>query len=77
MNLPGRKFSAGNGYRYGFNGQVNDNEVKGEGNQLDFGSRIDDHRLGRFLSSDPLVLHYPWQFPYISPSDTPIQFIVF
>ena len=33
MLMPGRKFSAGSGYRYGFNGQENDNEVKGIGNQ--------------------------------------------
>jgi hypothetical protein len=39
--MPGRKFSGGN-YRYGFNGKENDNEVKGEGNQQDYGMRIYD-----------------------------------
>ncbi len=43
-------------YRYGFNGKENDNEVKGEGNQQDYGFRIYDPRLGRFLSVDPLTL---------------------
>jgi hypothetical protein len=42
MMMPGRKFSAGSGYRYGFNGKENDNEVKGEGNQQDYGMRIYD-----------------------------------
>jgi hypothetical protein len=35
MMMPGRKFSAGSVYRYGFNGKENDNELKGEGNQQD------------------------------------------
>src|SRR4249919_2797107 len=37
------------GYRYGFNGKENDNEVKGQGDQQDYGMRIYDSRLGRFL----------------------------
>jgi RHS repeat-associated protein len=51
--MPGRKYSAGTGYRYGFNGKENDNDVKGEGNQQDYGFRIYDPRLGRFISVDP------------------------
>lgn len=31
-----------------------DNEVKGSGNSLDFGARIYDSRLGKWLSTDPL-----------------------
>jgi hypothetical protein len=37
MGMPGRKYSAVNQYRYGFNGKENDNEVKGDGNQQDYG----------------------------------------
>jgi len=52
-------------YRYGFNGKENDNEVKNkEGSQLDYGMRIYDTRLGRFLSIDPLSKSYPWNSPY-------------
>jgi RHS repeat-associated protein len=51
-------------YRYGFNGKENDNEVKGWGNQQDYGMRIYDPRLGRFLSVDPLAKSYPWNSPY-------------
>lgn len=43
-------------YRYGFNGKENDNEVKGAGNQQDYGLRVSDPRLGRFLSMDPLTM---------------------
>jgi hypothetical protein len=42
-----RSYNAG-GYRFGFNGKENDNEVKGEGNQQDYGMRVYDTRLGRF-----------------------------
>ena len=62
--MPGRKFSAGSGYRYGFNGKEDDNEVKGEGNQQDYGFRIYDPRLGKFLSVDPLTKKYPELTPY-------------
>ncbi|ATL48198.1 hypothetical protein COR50_14075 [Chitinophaga caeni] len=59
MQMPGRVFNGG-GFRYGFNGQENDNEVKGEWNQQDYGMRVCDPRLGRFLSVDPLTREYPW-----------------
>jgi RHS repeat-associated protein len=65
MLMPGRKYSAGNSYRYGFNGKENDNEVKGiEGSQQDYGMRVYDPRLGKFLSVDPLSKSYPWNSPY-------------
>jgi RHS repeat-associated protein len=64
MTMPGRKYSAANSYRYGFNGKENDNEVKGEGNQQDYGMRIYDGRLGKFLSVDPLTKEYPWNSTY-------------
>ena len=51
------------GYRYGFNGKEQDDEVAGEGNSYDFGARIYDSRLGRFTSRD-----FYWKlFPDISP----------
>jgi len=73
MVMPGRKFSAGNAYRYGFNGKENDNEVKGKGNQQDYGMRIYDPRLGKFLSVDPITKDYPELTPYQFASNTPIQ----
>jgi RHS repeat-associated protein len=59
-------------YRYGFNGKENDNEVKGTGNQQDYGFRIQDPRLGRFLSVDPLTKGYPMLTPYQFASGNPI-----
>jgi RHS repeat-associated protein len=51
-------------YRYGFNGQEKDNEIKGVGNSLDFKFRVYDSRLGKFLSVDPLAKSYPWNSCY-------------
>ena len=62
--MPGRKYAADGVYRYGFNGKENDNEVKGEGNQQDYGMRVYDPRLGKFLSVDPLTKEYPWNSSY-------------
>jgi RHS repeat-associated protein len=63
-------------YRFGFNGKMNDNEVKGGlGNQQDYGMRIYDPRIGKFLSVDPLTKDYPWYTPYQFAGNTPIQAI--
>jgi RHS repeat-associated protein len=62
-------------YRYGFNGMEKDNEIKGEGNSINYKARIYDDRLGKFLSVDPLTQHYPWYTPYQFAGNTPIQAI--
>jgi RHS repeat-associated protein len=71
--MPGRKYPAGGVlYRYGFNGKENDNEVKGEGNQQDYGMRIYDPRLGRFLSVDKATGTLPTFTPYGHCGNNPI-----
>jgi RHS repeat-associated protein len=72
MQLVGRTYRANNSYRYGFNGKENDNEVKGEGNEIDYGRRIYDPRLGRFLSVDPLTGKFAHLTPYQYASNNPI-----
>jgi RHS repeat-associated protein len=72
MQMPGRKFNGG--YRYGFNGKENDNEVSGEGNKLDFGARIYDSKLGRWLSLDPLQKKYPNESHYAFVSNSPLLY---
>lgn len=62
-------------YRYGFNGKENDNEVKGTGNQQDYGMRIYDPRIGKFLSVDPLASSYPFYTPYQFAGNMPIKYI--
>lgn len=61
-------------YRYGFNGQEKDDEVKGSDNSLDFGARIYDPRVGRFLSIDPKTFDFPANSPYDYAADNPIAF---
>ncbi|RFM29265.1 hypothetical protein DXN04_33645 [Chitinophaga silvisoli] len=72
MGMMNRKWSLG-GYRYGFNGKENDNEVKGEGNEQDYGMRIYDPGLGKFLSVDPITAKYPELTPYQFASNRPID----
>ena len=60
-------------YRYGFNGQEKDDEVSGEGNTLDFGARIYDSRLGRWMSIDPQYVHY--ETPYSLNRNSPLIYV--
>ena len=60
-------------YRFGFNGMEVDGEVKGDNNSLDFGARIYDPRIGKWLSPDPLEASYPTISPYAFALNTPIQ----
>lgn len=69
--MPGRKFNGGD-YRYGFQGQENDNEVKGEGNSIDFGARLYDPRLGRWFAVEPKERLQPSTSPYSFVNNNPI-----
>ncbi len=69
MNMPGRKFSGGSEYRYGFNGKELDTE---DPIQYDYGFRIYDPRLARFKSLDPLQKKFPELTPYQFASNSPI-----
>ncbi len=74
MQMPGRKFNGGD-YKYGFNGMENDNELKGDGNSVDFGARMYDPRLGRFFALDPRIKDFPYWSPYLFAANNPIRFI--
>ena len=69
MSLPGRSYNAGS-YRYGFNGKENDKDIS-EGGQ-DYGLRIYDCRLGRFMSIDPLSSSFAWNSTYCFAENTPL-----
>lgn len=62
--MPTATYKFREGYGYGFNGQEKDEEVKGQGNSYDYKNRIQDPRLGRFLSIDQKFKDYPWYTPY-------------
>lgn len=72
--MPGRSYTS-QSYRYGFNGQERDDEMKGSGNSLDFGARIFDPRLGMWLSVDPLQAKYPSLSPYNFVANSPLLFV--
>ena len=72
MLLPGRHGNSGD-YRYGFQGQEMDNEIKGEGNSINYKFRMHDPRVGRFFAVDPMVHAYPWYTPYQFSGNTPIM----
>ena len=71
MQMPERKYEPASGYRYGFNGKEKDKDIS-EGGQ-DYGLRISDNRLGRFLSVDPIAGEYPELTPYQFASNRPID----
>jgi len=52
VSLDGRTME-GDFYRRGFNGMEKDDEFKGKGNSYDFGARMYDPRVGRWLTIDP------------------------
>lgn len=61
-----------NKYRYGFNGKELDKNEFGSLNHYDYGFRIYNPGLGRFLSVDPLMKEYPWYTPYQFAGNGPI-----
>jgi RHS repeat-associated protein len=63
MLVPNR-YGSSSSYRYGFQGQEKDDEIKGEGNSLNYTFRMHDPRIGRFFATDPLEPEYPWNSPY-------------
>ena len=62
VELDGRTVS--DGYRFGFQNQEKDDEVKGEGNSINYTFRMHDPRLGRFFAVDPLSPKYPYNSTY-------------
>ena len=74
MLVPNRH-SSSDAYRYGFQGQEKDDEIKGEGNSLNFKYRMHDTRVGRFFAVDPLTKQYPWNSPYAFSENKVIQYI--
>lgn len=72
MMMPSRSYyGAGNQYRYGYNGKELDKDISNDA--YDYGMRISDQRLGRFLSVDPISDKYPELTPYQYASNRPID----
>jgi RHS repeat-associated protein len=69
------QLNAFSGYRFHFNGKETDNEVYGEGNVYDFGARIYNSRLGRWLSVDAYASTYVSISTYAFCGNTPTLFV--
>ncbi|EJF55182.1 RHS repeat-associated core domain protein [Saprospira grandis DSM 2844] len=69
--MPGRKFVSGEDYRFGFNGKEDDRDW-GTQNIQDYGFRLYNPSIGKFLSVDPLAPKYPELTCYQFASNTPL-----
>jgi RHS repeat-associated protein len=70
MMMPGRTYTSGNQYRYGFNGLEKDKDLNPNTYTTLF--REIDARLGRWWSIDPKASKYPGQSPYVAFNNNPI-----
>ena len=62
------------GYRYGFNGKELDNQGEwGSSTIYDFGARVYDPAIGKFLSVDPLSSKRSWMTPYNFVQNSPLS----
>jgi outer membrane protein OmpA-like peptidoglycan-associated protein len=60
--LEGRSWSVGSGYRYGF--QAQEGELEISTGTICFSFRVDDTRIGRFFTLDPMLYRFPELSPY-------------
>lgn len=65
----------GDGYRYAFNGMERDDQLKGVGNSYDFGARIYDPRIGRWLTPDPQEYRFSQLSTYVAFENAPISVV--
>jgi RHS repeat-associated protein len=72
MAIAPRTNTSSENYRYGFNGKEKDCDIDG-GTVYDYGFRIYDPRIARFLSEDPLSSEYPELTPYQFGSNRPVD----
>jgi RHS repeat-associated protein len=71
--LTGQFNSKRKGYSFRFNGKENDKEgMGGGGSTYDYGFRIYNAQLGKFLSVDPLTKNFPYFTPYQFAGNKPI-----
>ncbi|WP_245189412.1 RHS repeat domain-containing protein [Lunatimonas salinarum] len=63
-------------YLYGFNGKEEDSSGEwGSKSHYDYGFRIYNPSIAKFLSVDPLAADYPWYTPYQFAGNNPIRFV--
>ncbi len=74
QEMPGRKYSQPNTkYRYGFNGQMKDNDISSGGDHYTAEFWEYDSRTGRRWNIEPLTKKFPWLSPYSTFENNPIS----
>ena len=74
MVMPG--MNGGEYFRYGFGSMEMDDEIKGvKGSSYDYGARMLDVRVGRWLSIDPKTAKQASQSPYKAMLNNPIYWV--
>lgn len=71
MSMPGRKYEAQNVYRYGFNGHEIENSTISK--SYDFGARMYNTGIGKFLSSDKLGQDFEASYSFAG--NNPINYL--
>jgi RHS repeat-associated protein len=74
LDMPGRLVRE-KGYRYGFNGKEKDDNGEFGNTTYDYGFRIYNPSIGRFLSVDPLTASFAYYSPYQFAGNKPIMFV--
>ena len=72
--IAGRGYSS-EAYRCSFQGQEADNEIIEQGSCFDFKYRVNDTRIGRFWSVDPIAAKFPWNSAYAFAENQVIAFV--
>ncbi|MBD0401480.1 RHS repeat domain-containing protein [Flammeovirga sp. EKP202] len=62
----------GKEYRYGFNGKENDTDLSSSQLIQDYGFRVYNPVIGKFLSVDPIAQEMPWLSPYNFAENKPV-----
>jgi hypothetical protein len=68
-----KKTGVNKSFRFGFQGQEGDDEIKGDGNSISFGDYGLDTRIARRIGIDPVIKHH--MSGYSTFSNNPIIFI--
>ena len=74
LGMGGRSFSDST-YRYGFNGKEKDQQGEFGNTTYDYGFRIYNPTIAKFLSVDPLAKEYPYYSPYHFAGNMPVTAI--
>jgi RHS repeat-associated protein len=74
MAQSGRNLNSAD-YKFGYNGKEKDDEIKGSGNSVDFGARMLDTRVGRWMKTDNLEDKYPGISTYAYVANSPLRCI--